>query len=143
MPIRSIWLSYDLGLQGEYASLYQWLDAHGAKECGDSTALVNVEYSKSLKDELARSIDSNKKTRIYIVYCDQDTGKIKGSSYLAAGERRLGRGTRQSKQGVSTRRFFDACASSLTLVFGSLVLILRTQHVIEQLLQTMRIESEA
>jgi hypothetical protein len=67
MPKRSIWLWYDLGLQGDYASPYQWLDAHGAKECGDSTALVNVEYSESLKDdlkdELARSIDINKKTR--------------------------------------------------------------------------------
>ena len=65
MPKRSIWLSYDLGLQGDYASLYQWLDAHGAKECGDSMALVNVDYADSLKDdlkeELVRSIDIDKK----------------------------------------------------------------------------------
>lgn len=90
MPKRSIWLSYDLGLQGDYASLYQWLDAHDAKECGDSTALVNVEYSKSLKDdlkdELARSIDINKKTRIYIVYRDEDTGKNQGV-FLFGGRR--------------------------------------------------------
>ncbi|MFM7549419.1 MAG: hypothetical protein ACKO8I_11245 [Cyanobacteriota bacterium] len=54
-------MSYDLGRQGDYASLYQWLDAHGAKECGDSMALVNVDYSESLKDqlkdELARLIE--------------------------------------------------------------------------------------
>ena len=90
MPKRSIWLSYDLGLQGDYASLYQWLDAHGAKECGDSMALVNVDYSDSLKDrlkeELERSIEIDKKTRIYIVYRDEDTGKNKGV-FLFGGRR--------------------------------------------------------
>jgi hypothetical protein len=90
MPKRSIWLSYDLGLQGDYASLYQWLDAHDAKECGDSMALVNVEFSDSLpgnlKDELARSIEIDKKTRIYIVYRDEDTGKNKGV-FLFGGRR--------------------------------------------------------
>lgn len=90
MAKRSIWLSYDLGLQGDYASLYQWLDAHGAKECGDSMALVNVECGDSLKDylkeDLGRSINIDKKTRIYIVYRDKDTGKNKGV-FLFGGRR--------------------------------------------------------
>jgi hypothetical protein len=56
MSKRSIWLSYGLGLQGDYASLYQWLDARGAKECGDSMALVNVAYPDSLKDNLKEGL---------------------------------------------------------------------------------------
>ncbi|MFN9629903.1 MAG: hypothetical protein ACK59A_06685 [Cyanobacteriota bacterium] len=83
-------MSYDLGLQGDYASLYQWLDAHGAKECGDSMAVVNVDYADSLKDdlkeELARSVEIDKKTRIYIVYRDETTGKNKGV-FLFGGRR--------------------------------------------------------
>ena len=53
-------------------------------------ALVNVEYSDSLKDnlkdELERSIDINKKSRIYIVYRDEDTGKNQGV-FLFGGRR--------------------------------------------------------
>lgn len=40
-----IWLSYDLGVTGDYEALYQWLDGHGARECGDSVAAINYEYS--------------------------------------------------------------------------------------------------
>ena len=35
---KFIWLSYDLGIGGDYESLYSWLDNHEAKECGDSVA---------------------------------------------------------------------------------------------------------
>lgn len=31
-----VFLSYDLGFQGDYPNLYQWLDAKEAIECGDS-----------------------------------------------------------------------------------------------------------
>jgi len=30
------WLSFDLGLRGNYELLYAWLDAMEAKECGDN-----------------------------------------------------------------------------------------------------------
>jgi len=33
-----VWLSYDLNIKGDYENLYIWLDAHKAKECGDSMA---------------------------------------------------------------------------------------------------------
>jgi hypothetical protein len=36
------WLSFDLGLQGDYDSLYAWLDKQGAQECGDSVATFEV-----------------------------------------------------------------------------------------------------
>jgi hypothetical protein len=36
------WLSFDLGLQGDYDNLYAWLDKQGAQECGDSVATFEV-----------------------------------------------------------------------------------------------------
>lgn len=35
---QQVWLSYDLGVTGDYEGMYQWLDRHGAKECGDAIA---------------------------------------------------------------------------------------------------------
>lgn len=32
MPTRTIWISYDLGVQGDYEGLYGWLDTHKARE---------------------------------------------------------------------------------------------------------------
>ncbi len=40
MENRIIWLSYDLGIQGDYPSLYEWLDKHQAKECGDNFDII-------------------------------------------------------------------------------------------------------
>lgn len=35
---KSYWLSYDLGVGGNYDKLYGWLDDHNAVPCGDSVA---------------------------------------------------------------------------------------------------------
>jgi hypothetical protein len=32
------WLSFDLGLQGNYEKLYEWLDDSDSLECGESVA---------------------------------------------------------------------------------------------------------
>lgn len=66
-----VWLSFDLGVQGDYESLYQWLDEHDAKECGDSLAFFSYEYEDSLLDELLEEIKSavelTAKSRIYVI----------------------------------------------------------------------------
>lgn len=81
--VRStVWLSYDLGVRGDYESLYAWLDAHQAKECGDAIAVLNFEFHTSLPDELKADLQENvatdKRTRIYVVYRDETTHKTKG-----------------------------------------------------------------
>jgi hypothetical protein len=81
MASEAIWLSYDLGIRGDYESLYAWLDQHDAKECGDSLAFFKYEYTHDLKAELKldleKAIDTKtKKIRIYIIWT-QD-GKQKG-----------------------------------------------------------------
>lgn len=44
---KAVWITYDLGVQGDYKGLYAWLDDHQATECGDSTAFFNYELKKA------------------------------------------------------------------------------------------------
>jgi hypothetical protein len=82
----TIWISYDLGVRGDYENLYVWLDSHRAKECGDSVAVLTYRYEGSLPDrlkaDLTSSIATDKRTRIYVVYRDSDSGKLRGKFIL-------------------------------------------------------------
>ena len=86
---QSIWLSYDLGISGDYEGLYSWLDDQGAKECGDSVAYLPFTYDgnliESLKADLRKAVSMNKRTRIYAVYGDD--GKMKGR-FIFGGRKR-------------------------------------------------------
>lgn len=79
----AIWVSYDLGVQGDYPGIYSWLDEHQARECGDNLAFLNYEYSGSLLEaltaDLKKSVEITKRTRIYVIYRDQETTKMKGN----------------------------------------------------------------
>jgi len=79
---KLVWLSYDLGIRGDYESLYAWLDEHDAKECGDSVASFHFEYERDLAEELRQSleneVDITKKTRIYLIWFDVQKGKGQG-----------------------------------------------------------------
>lgn len=90
MAKSAIWISYDLGVQGDYESLYAWLDTHGAKECGDSLALLNYEHGGSVKKQLTtdlkKAITVDKRTRIYVIYRDAETNKNKGA-FIFGGRR--------------------------------------------------------
>ena len=62
------WLSFDLGLHGDYDVLYGWLDKQGALECGDSMGTFRSEKSRDqLTKELKSLLDEKKNPRIYIV----------------------------------------------------------------------------
>ena len=64
-----MWMSYDLGVKGDYEGLYAWLDDHGAAECGNSVAFLRYEYSadclSELKEDIARHVNLDKRDRIY------------------------------------------------------------------------------
>ena len=79
---RTIWISYDLGVRGDYEGIYMWLDEHEAIECGDSLALLKYEFSDDLIEEIKKdiedSVDLSKKTRIYVIWRDATTKKMKG-----------------------------------------------------------------
>ena len=68
-----IWISYDLGVTGDYEGLYAWLDNLGAKECGSGMAFVkNFEFEGdligTLKSEIKDHVSLTKRTRIYILH---------------------------------------------------------------------------
>ncbi len=82
---KGIWISYDLGIGGDYPGLYQWLDSKGAEECGEGLAFLNFSFEpvnpdassmeglrKSLayylKQELSQSIKTDRSTRIYMIF---------------------------------------------------------------------------
>jgi len=86
-----IWISYDLGIDGDYESLYHWLDSKSARECGDNIAVLSYEYSNSLlsdiKRDLKKSVGLRDKDRVYIIYRDKKTKLLKGK--FIVGKRKL------------------------------------------------------
>jgi len=82
---KRIWLSYDLGLRGDYQSLYEWLDARGAKECGDSIATFMTDRtSDELQAELRALLGTNSKARIYIITREKGGRFLLGNRKAAA-----------------------------------------------------------
>lgn len=78
---KAVWLSFDLGVGGDYESLYAWLADQDAKECGDSFAFFNFESQGDivgeLKTELKNAIKIERRTRVYAVF-PLDSGKFRG-----------------------------------------------------------------
>lgn len=69
----TIWLSYDLGVSGDYEGIYSWLENHGAKECGSSVAfLKNYEFEgnllESLEADIEEAVTLNRRSRIYVIF---------------------------------------------------------------------------
>ena len=67
-----IWLSFDLGVRGDFEGVYSFLDAHNAKECGDNLAAFWFEYKRDLVAELTKEIKQcisiDRRTRIYALF---------------------------------------------------------------------------
>ena len=68
----TIWLSYDLGVNGDYEGLYSWLDSHGAKECGSSVAFLKYVHERdlvtALKEDIQAAVSLDKRSRLYVVH---------------------------------------------------------------------------
>jgi hypothetical protein len=75
----TIWLTYDLGVGGDFQGLYSWLDDKEAKECGNNNAFfeysypsniaTNMDLLKYLKKDLdERKISFTAGNRIYIIF---------------------------------------------------------------------------
>lgn len=83
---KAIWLSYDLGIGGDYPGLYKWLDNHKAIECGNSVAFFKYPINKNQLDNLLQIVgDDIKKAvalragdRLYIIYRDEKS-VVKGN----------------------------------------------------------------
>jgi hypothetical protein len=81
MSIR-IWLSYDLGVKGDYTGIYTWLDEHKAIECGDSIATFFFDdagdIKTTIKESLKASVKFEKNDRVYLIFKNQK-GSYTGS----------------------------------------------------------------
>lgn len=90
MSTTAIWLSYDLGINGDYDGLYKWLAEREAKECGDSFAfLPRYEYHgdvlAALRTDLSKAVELGKRARVYVI-ATKPNGHPKGS-FLFGGRR--------------------------------------------------------
>lgn len=64
---KRYWLSFDLGLRGNYEKLYEWLDNLEARECCDNTATFVTEKTlRNIEEELRAILDEN--ARAYIIF---------------------------------------------------------------------------
>ena len=83
MGKRTVWISYDLGVRGDYEGLFTWLDSRNAKECGPNLALISIENSNdivaSIKQELSNALQTDKRTRIYVIHRSKETKLMKGA----------------------------------------------------------------
>ena len=62
---KAIWLSFDLGVKGDYESLYAWLDNHEAIECGDGTAFLKYEVGKNgSSEQLLKKLQKDLKSAV-------------------------------------------------------------------------------
>jgi hypothetical protein len=81
---RRYWLSFDLGLTGEYTELYAWLDYHQAKECGDGVATFRSDKSREkIKKEIGRLLNPKRNPRIYLISMHQGGKFIFGRRKVA------------------------------------------------------------
>src|ERR1700732_3512768 len=65
---KRYWLSFDLGLSGDYTSLCAWLDHQQAKECGDGVATFKSDKGRQkIKSELAQMLNVKRNPRIYLI----------------------------------------------------------------------------
>ncbi len=79
------WLSFDLGLRGNYEELYQWLDNAGSLECGDSVATFTTSKSREqITSELSQVLGNN--ARVYLIGPGK-TGQIAGRFILGRRKR--------------------------------------------------------
>lgn len=78
---NAIWISYDLGVRGDYEGIYAFFDANDAKECGDSTAFLKFDYESDLLEELKAEIEEcvtlDRRSRVYVMF-PAANGKYKG-----------------------------------------------------------------
>lgn len=85
MRTASVWLSFDLGVDGDYENLYFWLDRRDAVECGDNLAYFRFEYKRDLVAELQRelrkTLSVRPRDRVYVIY-PAPQGKHKGRFIL-------------------------------------------------------------
>lgn len=78
---RGVWIYFDLGINGDYERMYEWLDNHDAHACGENLAFVRYSYEENLfetlKADICNEVDLVPKNHIYVIFKD-DPGNVVG-----------------------------------------------------------------
>ncbi len=92
MKKQAVWLSYDLGVKGDYSGLYKFLDANEAKECGNSVAYFQFNYkddlAKELTEVLKENIEIKNSDRVYLMFKYLKDGKDMMAGRFIIGNRK-------------------------------------------------------
>lgn len=75
MAKKGVWLTYDLGVGGDYKSLYSWLDDQKAIECGSNLAYFKYDWNCSedkdsvnkLLEDLQSRVEIKPGNRLYLI----------------------------------------------------------------------------
>ena len=82
--MSAFWISYDIGVGGDYEGMYEWLDDNSATECGSSVAFVKQydcdgeDLIRALERDIKATVKIDKRSRIYVILRvgDQIKGKF-------------------------------------------------------------------
>ncbi len=94
MKKQNVWISYDLGIKGDYPGLYKWLDEHKAKECGNNLAYFAYEHTSTsdfiteLTTDFKENIEFKNGDRIYAVFRKKEGAKFKRAGKFIIGNRK-------------------------------------------------------
>ena len=81
------WISFDLGLMGDYSHFYEWLDARGAEECGSGTAsIVSTKSLDTIIGEVRDVLKDAPRARVYLLSKLSD-GRF-GGKFVVGGRRK-------------------------------------------------------
>lgn len=76
------WISFDLGLMGNYSRVYEWLDSLHAQECGPGVATITSTKSRDqLGAEIQRILKGAPRARAYMISMKQ------GGRFVAGGRK--------------------------------------------------------
>ncbi len=80
------WISFDLGLMGDYSRFYEWLDSQGAEECGSGLAsLVSTQARDQMVAEIQNILKDAPRARAYLI-SKQPDGRF-GGKFVAGGRK--------------------------------------------------------
>jgi hypothetical protein len=81
------WISFDLGLMGNYSQVYEWLDSLDAQECGPGVATITSPKSRDqLTAEIQRLLKGVSRARVYIISMKQGGRFVAGARKAAPWE---------------------------------------------------------
>jgi len=91
---KTIYISFDFGMKGDYEGLYLWLDENNAEERGYGLAIIkhyeyipktndkskiDLEFFEYLKNEIGEYVDLGKSDRIYAMWKSFHKNGIRGA----------------------------------------------------------------